>query len=203
MDKVFVLTNVRSWRGISEEIRDRVEWNPYPNENNPVLQCVPGVYLVYDSIDDNRLNQLFNDCQNDHLYILIHTNGHQYEKFDQWKNQCTIKRGKHENDREELYYSVFEIITDSSGDKVGRIIKAVFLTYEEAVLELLNECRFPKINLDDSYAYITVSQKEEVKKELEKFKWVYESRDSYDEYQEDLEQLRKVLVSHFSSNHSS
>lgn len=54
-----------------------------------------------------------------------------------------------------------------------------------------------KKNLDDSYAYITVCQKEEVRKELEDFKNVYESCDTYKEYQEDLEQLRKVLVSHF------
>ncbi|MCR4848499.1 MAG: hypothetical protein K5920_06620 [Bacteroidales bacterium] len=203
MDKVFVLTNISSWRNISEEIRDRVKWNPYPNENNPVLQCVPGIYLVYDSIDDNRLNQLFNESQNDHLYILIHTHGHQYEKFDQWKDRCSIKRGKHENNREDLYFPVFEIIADSDGDKVGRIIKAVFMTYEEAVAELLNECLSPKKNLDDSNAYITVCQKDEVKKALEDFKKVYESRDSFDGYQEDLEQLRKLLVGHFSSNHSS
>lgn len=203
MDKVLILTNVRSWRGISEEIRDRVEWNPYPNENNPVLQCVPGIYLVYDNIDDNRLNQLFNESQNDHLYILIHTHGHQYEKFDQWKDRCSIKRGKHENNREDLYFLVFEIIADSDGDKVGRIIKAVFMTYEEAVIELLNECRSPKKNLDDSNAYITVCQKDEVKKELEDFKKVYESCNTFNEYQENWEQLRKLLVSHFSSNHSS
>lgn len=219
MDKVLVFTNEEKWENL-QDIPERVNWDMFPEEKQPVMECVvnpnnevklcavtelthAGIYLVYDSIDMQQLKPLLDNCSNDNLYILIHTHGRKTEEFGPWQQHCMVKKGKHENFASDLYLPVFDIITDSEGEKTERIIKSIFMTYEEAVLELLNECRCPNRNLDNSQAFLALCQKAEVKKELEEFKKVYKSCKCYSEYQMDLEQLRKLLVSHLSSNHSS
>ena len=91
------------------------------------------------------------------------------EDFCPWEQQCLIKKGKHENYNSELYLPAFDIITDNDGHKQERIIKRIFMPIKEAALELLSECLEPKINLEESIAYLTLCQKEELKPELEAY----------------------------------
>lgn len=196
MNRILVFTNEISWRGISDKIRDKVEWNPYPNKNNPLMECAPGVYLVYDNIDDIKLNQLFEDGSIEHFYILLHTSGRKIKDFDSWQDCCFIKTGKHENNDFDLYKPTFEIIVDQEGNKLERIVKKVFMPIKEAAIELLNECLVPikpLKKLEESIAYCTLYQKEEYRNDLEEFKKKYETSKSFNEYKEEFEHLKKVF----------
>lgn len=194
MNKILIFTNESSWRCISDGIRDRVEWNPYPNENYPVMECTPGVYLVYDSIDDTGLKHLFEDCSNDYYYILIHTRGRQQEDFILWQDRCFIMRGKHDNNVKYYYNPVFDIITDVEGNKIERIVNTIFMPFEQAFSDLLHECLVPHKKLDDSNAYSILSQKEEIRGVLEEFKEKYEASENFCEYKEDWERMRNVIA---------
>ena len=192
MNKVLVFTNKNSWRGISDKIRDRVEWNSYPNGNNPIMECSSGVYLVYDSIDDIHLNQFFNVCSNDYFYILIHTSGRKKEDFAPWKDRCYILKGKHENSLNCLYNPIFDIITDKEGDKQNRIIMSFFV--KNAILVLVNECNVPRnMNPNESNAFRAIYQMEEFRKELEEFAKKYEASAKLIDYKEDLERLQNRI----------
>ena len=196
MDKILIFTNAQKWRNISVEIRDRVKWDSFPNDNCPVMECAPGIYLVYDDIDDTRLRHLFENSSDDQYYVLIHTQGRQQEVFEPWKDRCLIERGRHENDPDELYLPVFDIITDDEGDQLQRIVKSIFMPIEEAVTELLHECHVPKRNLAESNSYRILYRKEEFRKDLDEFKKKYEVSESFDEYKEDLGKLRDLVFGH-------
>ena len=192
MNKVLVFTNEVSWRIISDKIRDRVEWNPYPNGNNPVMECSSDVYLVYDSIDDIRLNHILDNYSDDYFYILIHTSGRQIKDFTPWKNRCYILKGKHENTPQNLYNPVFDIITDKEGDKQNRIIKSVFV--KNAITVLVDECNVPhNMKPNESNAFRAIYQMKEFRKELEEFTKKYEASDKLMDYKEDLECLQNKI----------
>ena len=205
-----MFTNTASWRGITRDIRNRVNWNIYPDKNNPIImECVvdlngivqlhqatdlhnEGIYLVYDSIDKTQLKQLLEQCQQDKHYILLHSQGCQREDFLSWEGRFVIKEGLHVNKREKFYVSVFEIITDSEGNKLERIVEKVFTPRKEAVLELMNECLVPQKQLESFRAYQMLCENG-FKSVLEEFRKKYESCRSYDEYKQDLVDLRKKL----------
>lgn len=88
----------------------------------------------------------------------------------------------------------FDIITDGDGNKLERIIKRIFMPIKEAALELLSECLEPKINLEESIAYLTLCQKEELKPELEAFKKKYDASENYSDYKEDRDRLSNILI---------
>ena len=163
MNKVLVFTNKNSWRGISDKIRDRVEWNSYPNGNDPIMECSSGVYLVYDSIDDIHLNQFFDVCSNDH-----------------------------ENSLNCLYNPIFDIITDKEGDKQNRIIKSFFVKNAILVLvNECNVPR--NMNPNESNVFRAIYQMEEFRKELEEFAKKYEASEKLIDYKEDLERLQNRI----------
>ena len=211
MDKVLVFTNEEKWENLQDDIQERVSWKIFPGVKQPVMECVlnsnnevelcavtelvhAGIYLVYDSINMQQLKPLLDNCPQDNLYILIHNHGCKMEDFCPWEQQCLIKKGKHENYNSELYLPAFDIITDNDGHKLERIIKRIFMPIKEAALELLSECLEPKINLEESNAYLTLCQKEELRPELEAFKMKYDASENYGDYKEDLARLRNILI---------
>lgn len=200
MNKVLIFTNKSSWIGISDEIRDRVEWKSYPNMTNPIMECVSGVYLVYDSIGINKLKDIFEACADDFFYILIHTKGHGKEVFAPWRQFCYILKGKHENDNEDLYLPTFDILTDENDNKLRRIINSIFLN--NALIELLNECYAPNNNLDNSNAYRALRQDEEIRDDLESFKRKYETSKKLVDYLEDLRGLQYKIEEIFQISNS-
>lgn len=211
MDKVLVFTNEEKWENLQDDIQERVSWKIFPGVKQPVMECVvnsnnevelcavtelahDGIYLVYDSINMQQLKSLLDNCPDDNIYILIHNHGRKMEDFSLWKQQCMIKMGKHENHPQNLYLPAFDIITDNDGHKLERIIKRIFMPIKEAALELLSECLEPKINLEESNAYLTLCQKEELKPELEAFKKKYDASENYSDYKEDLDRLGNILI---------
>lgn len=210
MDKVLVFTNEEKWENL-QDVPDRVNWNNFPEENQPVMECVvksnnevelcpvtelahAAIYLVYDDINMEQLKPLLNNCSQDKLYVLIHNHGRQMEDFGPWLQHCLIKikRGKHENFTKDRYLPAFEIITDTEGNKLERIIDKVFTPQKEAVLELMNECLVPQKKLESIHAYQMLC-KDGFASVLEEFRKKYETCRSYDEYKQDLVDLRKKL----------
>ena len=200
MNKVLIFTNKSSWIGISDEIRDRVKWKSYPNVTNPIMECVSGVYLVYDSICINELKEIFETHAEDFFYILIHTRGHGKEVFAPWSQRCYILKGKHENYDEDLYLPTFDILTDENDNKLRRIINSIFLN--NALIELLNECYAPNNNLDNSNAYRALRQDEEIRDDLESFKRKYETSKKLVDYLEDLRSLQYKIEEKFQISNS-
>lgn len=163
--KVLVFTNLDKWGNMSEEILNRIdytdEWEQsYPRENGPAISEVKfinnqaqlspvdinsiadkdGIFLVYDNITQSDFNILQNQCLGDTLYILAHANGN-YPKacFSSWKCKG-IKEGSHIPQPGNVYLTFFDILTDSQGDKMNRIINQVFRPLLDAALGLLHHC---------------------------------------------------------------
>lgn len=210
MDKVLVFTSEEKWENLQDDIQERVNWDIFPNEKQPITECVvnsnnevelspvkelahAGIYLVYDIVNMQQLKPLLDNCADDNIYILIHNHGRKMEDFSPWQQQCMIKTGKHENYDKDLYLPTFDIITDANGNKLERIIKKIFQPIKEAALDLLSECLVPKSNLEESDAYFTLCQKEEFRPELEAFKKKYDASESYSDYKEDLDRLSKII----------
>ena len=190
MIKVLIFTNQYSWRGISDNIRDRVEWDDYPNERKPYMECASGIYLVYDKINPKLIfNDFADDC---FYYVLIHTCGVKKEVFVPWKNKCYILQGKHENNQKDLYYTAFDIITDSEANKQIRIINSIFV--KNALMVFVDECNAPGSDLDKSYAYCAICQLEVFKKDLELFKQKYKASKKLIDYREDLQCLKEKIA---------
>lgn len=214
MDKVLIFTNENSWNNITKKIRDKVNWDTYPNNNSPIMQCVvnndgkvdlyskpdfneAGIYLIYDEINMAQLSQLLDKCKNDSLYILLHSykeGRRRPEDFTPWERHCYIERGLHDNDDSFKYKPTFKIITDSEGNKTDRIIKNIFAPLEEAAMELLYICTVPKKKIEETDAYRTLIQNEKYRNLLEKFKIKYDSCNNFDEYKDEWEKLRKDIV---------
>lgn len=216
MDKVLLLTNFDSWYlGIPSKIRKRVSWDEetYPNKNNPIVLCVTtkgsgatlqpvgdlsseGVYLVFDGINRAKLDAMLDACEQNHdrVFILYHSSGYYNHPsaFSPWK-QLFPKKGMHEEGKQNLYEPAFDKLTDSEGDKLYRIIDAVFMPSYEAVLDLLQECLVPNKNLEQLPCYQTLSE-EGFAETLEVFRKKYESSKNLCEYKEDLAGLRDLLT---------
>ena len=150
MKRVVLLTNFNSWdSGMPFEIRKRVNWNEdsYPDEDNPIAKCVTdkeyriilhpvadlsaeGCYLVFDEISKASLQVLFDDCEKkrDQTYVLFHSQcfHNTQNKFNKW-NYLFPYGGMHEEGWGNSYEPVFDILTDSEGDKLNRIVNSVFM----------------------------------------------------------------------------
>lgn len=166
--KVLVFTNLDKWDNMAQEVKDRInateEWeNNYPKENNPSMSKVDltdgqarlyaiddlmaqpitdeeGIFLVYDKLSQNTFDLLKQQCSSDTLYILAHRNGdYPKQKFGDWKYEC-IKEDSHIPDASNCYHMFFDILTDSEGKKMNRIIKQVFRPLLDAALGLLHQC---------------------------------------------------------------
>lgn len=202
MNIILVFTNKTSWIGISKAIRTRVSWEKtYPNETNPItfytanrsLQSVDnlseeGVYLVYDAIDTERLRSILNQCPNVNYFVLIHSIP-DTSFFSDWDKQSVVVRGRHENDNEEKYYPLFDILTDDKPDKTNRIIKSVFIDAVES--NFISGCSYPHNNSNQfRLAYRILREQPDLKDAVEEFMSVYEQSDDWSAYREHLNKLK-------------
>lgn len=225
--KVLVLTRFGQWNNF-EILPGRVEaanWDDnYPDEDNPIpivkcgfsenskkaflepidlkdLSNEEGVFLVYDSMDENSFNILEQQCRDDEIYVLAHTSGTWLpNSFDNWrKKPFVLPPGKHTNKKEDKYYPLFDILTDDKGDKMNRIIDTIFKPYNklENVLQFLHGCIVPD-NDDDSFvsAYKKLLDDNNIKDDVEDFYVNLYSKHhkSDNDYQEALSRLRDTLL---------
>lgn len=218
MDKVLIFTCIDRWDDISEMIQERVpSWEEnYPTSGCPIAMCdcsqsgsaaslnpigniiAKGVYLLYDDIPTNDLDALFQSCQTDKKYILIHTNGNSagYD-FGQW-NDCVVRHGMHENFPTERYYRVFDILTDNEDNKPQRIIDNVFAPLNEEVLQFLNGCLVPQNQTTEFLGawhklQAALANDMALRKDLDNFMIKYNSSKSLNDYQKELVALRDKL----------
>ena len=221
MDKVFIFTRIDRWDDVARTIKDRVpSWrNNYPIRPRSIVMCncntlkspaslVPknnigagGVYLLYDNMPTSDLDKLFQSCQNDKKYILIHTNGTSstYD-FGQWNN-CVVRHGMHENFPTEKYYCVFDILTDNADNKLQRIIDNVFAPILDEVLQFLNGCLIPQ---NQSTKFLGAWNKLQadlandtaLRNDLENFMRIYNSEQSLNGYEGELATLSDKLVAY-------
>lgn len=205
MNIILVFTNKTSWIGISKAIRTRVDWEKtYPNETNPItfytanrsLQSVDylseeGVYLVYDTIDTERLRSILNQCPEVNYFALIHSVP-KTSFFSDWDKQSVVVRGRHENDNEEKYYPLFDILTDDKPDKTNRIIKNVFI--ETVKANFKNGCKYPNNgSAQFRLALKLLKEQPDMKDAVDEFMSVYERSDSFGVYKEHFEKLKRDL----------
>lgn len=215
MKKVVLLTNFDSWyMGMPFEIRKRVNWNEdsYPNEKNPIAKCVTnkddriilqpvadlsaeGCYLMFDEISSSSLKILLDDCekQKDQTFILFHSQGfhNTQNKFNRW-NYLFPYGGMHEEGWSNLYQPIFDILTDSEGDKLNRIVNSVFMPL--VVHDFTKKCLVPNIKneLINLPSYHILYERG-FKNELETFLRKYESCQSSSEYAEEWDRLNDLL----------
>ncbi len=219
MNKILVFTNKTSWRGISDSIRDTVDWDKsYPKETNPLALCVAkqsgemtlqlvdniseeGVYFVYDAIDYDRLSLILNECPSDYYYILIHSKPNE-SVFSAWDRQSIILKSMHENFDEKghsnekddqfkyYYYHLFKILIDNESDKTNRIIKKVFM--ETIISNFTDGFRYPNNNSNQfRLAYNILRQNPCLKDYLDDFMSLYEKSDNRSDYIDKLNALNK------------
>ena len=209
MNKILVFTNKTSWRGMSDSIRNKVDWDKsYPKEISPLALCVAeqsgkmtlqlvdnisedGVYLVYDAIDNDKLASILNKCHSDFYYILIHRRPN-VSVLSDWNKQSVIISGMHENKDEEKYYPLFKILTDDESDKTNRIIKKVFM--ETIISNFTDGCRYPKNNSNQFLlAYNILRNNTCLKNDIDDFLSLYNKSDSRIDYIEKLNVLKTKL----------
>lgn len=217
MNKVLVFTNPQRWNQLKAQFDvDNSLWNArYKTiaeklvlkygikDGTAVLEELPklafeeeGIYFVYDKINERELKQILLQCNNDDVFVLLHSEGVTGNVFGP---NVQVLYGNHDTEDRHYYYPLFDLLTrveagDTEADKIICIINKIFEVYKEAALELLSECLEPKINLEESNAYLTLCQKEELKPELEAFKKKYEASENYSDYKEDLDRLSNILI---------
>lgn len=215
MDKVVLLTNFYSWYlGMPSKIRKRVNWNEdsYPNVDNPITKCVTdkddriilqpvanlsaeGCYLVFDEISKASLQVLFDDCEKkkEQTFVLFHSQGfhNTQNKFNRW-NYLFPYGGMHEEGWGNSYEPVFDILTDSEGDKLNRIVNSVFMPL--VIHDFTEKCLVPnkRIELVNSPSYHILCE-QGFKNELDAFLKKYESCQSSSEYAEEWDRLNDLL----------
>lgn len=168
--KVLVFTKIGGWDNMFLTIRKRVnkkEWeDSYTSQDYPIIivkfgttnnqvQLIPvdlsqqpitekdGIFLVYDElfkVNPTEFGLLKEQCSGDTLYILAHKNGvYPTEKFAGWGCKG-YKEESHLPDSSNSYSKFFDILTDSEGEKINRIINQVFRPVLDAALGLLHLC---------------------------------------------------------------
>ena len=173
--KVLVLTQKGKWtNNIDDSITQRVEesdWDEkYPDSTSPIAKCgfldkafldpvdlnrlsdEEGVFLVYDSIDMDRFEELKQQCEGDEVFVLAHTSGTCLpNSFNNWHEKTFVLSGSHTNSEEGRYYPLFDILTDSEGDKLPRIINTIFKPQGllDLVLQYLHQCLFAPKSKDE------------------------------------------------------
>lgn len=210
MNKVLVFTNAYRWNELSScfEGIDEFLWDkPFQDiENSKLFKCgvnenntailqttndylIPdeGVYLVYDSIDNDLLGNIISQCKDDNLFILVHTRGISKEQIDSFGVNCIKQQGMH--DSTSYYYDVFEILTDKKPDKTSRIIKVVFM--DTVKKNFLSGCSIPHNNNDQfRLAYNILRKQPGLENDMEEFMSVYEQCDNWSAYREHLNKLK-------------
>lgn len=209
MNKILVFTNKTSWHCIKRTIRQRVDWeNAYPNDKNLITLCTTnqtgdlvlqsvdelyeeGVYLVFDEIDYESLRLLLDPCPNDIYYILVHSRP-DVNNFAVWGERSVVIRGRHENNLNDKYYPLFNILTDDNTDKTNRIIKSVFM--ETVKSNFLSGCRFPNNNNNQfRLACRILCENPNLKKDMTEFLSLYEHCHNRNEYLELYNKLKENL----------
>lgn len=209
MNKILVFTNKVSWRGIKRTIRQRVDWeNTYPNDQNLIKLCTTNqsgelvlqsvdelseecVYLVFDEIDYESLRLLLDPCPNDIYYILVHSRP-DVNSFAVWGERSVVIRGSHENNLNDKYYPLFNILTDDNTDKTNRIIKSVFMKTVKS--NFLSGCRFPNNNNNQfRLACRILCENPNLKEDMDVFLSLYKNCHNRNEYLEPYNKLREKL----------
>lgn len=166
MNKVLLFTNAERWYDLCPRFNvDEVEWNQrlqniendiifrcgVNSDNIAILETLPnmsmsseGVYLVYDSININKLSTLLNQCKQDNLYILTHNTGVGADIIKPFNLYCTVLKGAHDGLSKHFYEKAFKILSDDKPDKTNRIIQSVFLHH--AAYDFLLGCMAPNNN---------------------------------------------------------
>lgn len=172
MKKILVFTNRESWRGISDSIRDKVEWDAtYPNNKNilvkyssPILSSVEnvmdeGVYLLYDRINLEEFDRICKGLyQDDEVLFLYHTGntfGNGVKEFPRYiREKYYVLQGRHENYGQYYYNPLFEILSDEYGEKIIRIWGSLINYEKDKMLSEIigNKC---PIKLDTDYTKTT------------------------------------------------
>ena len=221
--KVLVFTQKGKWINFDDEILQRVNqasWNnQYPNNNNPIVKCgfsgsaflIPidlnklfdeeGVFLVYDSMDSNSFMILKQQCAGDQVYLLTHSSGiWKQNNFINWK--VFTLSGTHNNRDEDIYYPLFDILTDSMGDKMNRIVNTIFKPriLMNSIYQFMLGCSVPK-NQDPQLqqAYQSLLVIDGLKEEVENFYNHYKDCDQEEDYQEAFREL-EVFFGDFMRN---
>lgn len=156
MIKILVFTNRESWRGISDSIRDKVEWDSsYPNYKNILVKCdfstTPpilssiqsvideGVYLLFDKITMEEFDRICKGLyQDDEVMFLYHTGdtfGNGVKEFPRYiREKYYVLQGKHENYSQYYYHPLFEILSDNKDSKTIRILNCLIKQEEDKML---------------------------------------------------------------------
>lgn len=213
MNKVLVFTYAEGWNDLSVLFMskfDDKEWDDrYQTiENDLVYKCGvndsnlailqpvnnlsisdDGVYLVYDSIDDNTLQNLLNQCKNDNLYILIHSHGVNRSNISNLEIKCKVFEGAHVST--DYYYGVFKVLTDDKPYKTKRIIK---LLLNDQISAFLHGCMTPH-NTSGKFctAYNILLEEPCLNKYIEEFMTLYNHSDSFNDYKTQLAALRDKI----------
>ena len=160
MNKTLIFTNWSSWCNLDPKFRDGIAWKKesYPGYKNPIVKCKieadkpaelidvdnfeqGGVYLIYDYIQGGRFKGLIPQISKGEVIVLRHskTPDQIISELSVLKNEVNpllvIREGLHEDDRDALYRPVFEILNDSAVDKGGRIVKLLWPTDKEKMME--------------------------------------------------------------------
>lgn len=216
MSIVLIFTNYDSWRPIHPSASSYDDWeNNYPGDSSPIKKCVfhkggpatletatsckeDGVYLVYDKINALSFADLEKLTREKESYVLVHSNGMYHEEDIPTQGKRMTRFGIHNDDDHCLYYPCFEILTDGKGDELKRIV-SLFNPSLEAVLRFLNECLMPgnaNPQLEDSFKKICsdAGNNEKVRKAVTGFYEKYKGHKSLEDYEEDLNQIRDILI---------
>lgn len=212
---VLVFTNYRKWNNLSDLIKDRVnydEWNlSYQNiENNHVLRyslnqgtCTltearqlsdSNIYLIYDSIPDEELTTLLENCHNSNLYVLTHSTGAIKCDWFNNRNNCIHREGRHTNESGDFYYPLFDILTDNESEKTTRIINNVFKPINEIADKFLDYSMSPGNITEEFYtAYEILRKNPKLTNRIDEFVELYEQSDTFDGYQDEWVKLRDFI----------
>lgn len=215
--KILVFTRFEQWNNF-DILPGRVEeanWDDnYPDKDNNILivKCVfledskkvflvpidlnkfsneEGVFLVYDSMDQNSFKTLEKQCEGDVVYVLTHSSGiWKQNGFSNWK-VCPLS-GTHNNRNEDVYYPLFDILTDDKGDKMNRIVNTIFKPriLKDTFYHFMLGCGVPK-NQDPQLqqAYQSLLEIDELKDEVEKFYDHYKDCDREEDYKKAFREL--------------
>lgn len=207
---------------IKMPIRARGWSQIYPAEpNRLIVQCIddsgpaklqpvsdfsdPGVYLVYDGISQEQLNPLLNPLEQSDgsVFILYHTHGYNNDGngcfTNDQRDKFFIRQGAHNNLGKALYYPLFQILTDSTTDKIKRIqdwacqkmvdmaSKNLYQDFGSPVNSVVGSTRFNR-----DYSFIR-SQGANVKDSIDNLLTKYKISNCLNDYWAELDRFRGVI----------
>lgn len=212
---VLVFTNYGKWNNLSDLIKDRVnydEWNlSYQNiENNHVLRyslnqgtCTltearqlsdSNIYLIYDSISNEELTTLLENCHNSNLYVLTHSTGAIKCDWFIARENCIQREGRHTNEQADFYYPLFDILTDKESEKTTRIINNVFKPINEIADKFLDYSMSPGNITEEFYtAYEILRKNPCLTNCIDEFVELYEQCNTFESYQDEWKKIRDLI----------